>query len=268
VIGVSAVGEEGSVPAFSNRDAVFNDLAAPGEAIVSTLPRAMTRENAQCADQGYSICGPADYRNASGTSFAAAQVSAAAALLLAVRPELAPDQVATLIERSAVDLSAATGCRRCAIGRDALSGWGRLDITATLQALDGVLPPRDRLETNDDAGELAPRLWGRTISIKATIDYWDDPIDVYRVKLRPGERVSAAVHAGSDAATSLVLWKPGTQHVESITPEAERQRATQSAGFGPVQSVGYRARKGGWYFVEVSAVAGSGDYTLRIAKTP
>jgi len=46
-----------------------------------TLPRALTRDNVGCADQGYSDCGPADYRHPQGTSFSAPQVSAAAALL-------------------------------------------------------------------------------------------------------------------------------------------------------------------------------------------
>jgi stage II sporulation protein D len=268
VIGVSAVAQDGSIPGFSNRDTVFNDVAAPGEAIVSTLPRWLTAQYPVCVEQGYSLCGPDDYRDAAGTSYAAPQVSAAAALLLAVRPELTPDQVATLIERAAVDLEPSTGCRRCPVGRDALSGWGRLDITAALESLAGELPPRDRLETNDDAGELAPRLWGKTITVKATIDYWDDQIDVYRIRLRPGELVSASVRGLIGTETSLALWKPGTQHVESLTPEVEKQRATQSTGFGPEQSIRYRARKGGWYFVEVkAALEGSGEYALRIAKT-
>jgi serine protease len=268
VLGVSAVARDGSVPLFSNRDAVFNDVAAPGEAIVSTLPRALTAEEPQCVEQGYSICGPSGYRDAAGTSFAAPQVSAAAALMLAVRPELTPDQVVTLIERTAVDVTPATGCRRCAVGRDGLSGWGRLDIAAALQALGAELPPRDRLETNDDAGELAPRLWGRAIAVKATLDFWDDQIDVYRVKLRAGEQVSAALHGPVGTETSLVLWKPGTQHVDSLALDLDKQRATQSTGIGPNQSLRYRAAKSGWYFIEVKAgAAGAGEYTLKIAKT-
>ena len=38
VIGVSAVRQDGSVPAYSNRDAVYIDLAAPGDDIFSTIP--------------------------------------------------------------------------------------------------------------------------------------------------------------------------------------------------------------------------------------
>ena len=48
-----------SVPGFSNRDAVFNDIAAPGKEILSTFPRAL-RRNVRCVDQGYSDCGAAD----------------------------------------------------------------------------------------------------------------------------------------------------------------------------------------------------------------
>ena len=42
VIGVSAVRQDGSVPDYSNRDAVYNDLAAPGAAIFSTIPQQLT----------------------------------------------------------------------------------------------------------------------------------------------------------------------------------------------------------------------------------
>ena len=79
VLGVSAVGRDGSVPGYSNRDAVFNDLAAPGADIVSTFPRSLTQHRQACFEQGYSPCGTADFRPADGTSFAAPQVSAAAA---------------------------------------------------------------------------------------------------------------------------------------------------------------------------------------------
>ena len=52
-----------SVPLFSNRDAVYDDLAAPGQDIFSTVPRALTTHNS-CLDVGYSDCGPEDYRRA------------------------------------------------------------------------------------------------------------------------------------------------------------------------------------------------------------
>ena len=90
VIGVSSIGRLNAVSGFSDRDAIYNDIAAPGQDILSTLPRALTRDNVSCVDQGYSDCGPTDYRHARGTSFAAPQVTAAAALLLAQNPSSRP----------------------------------------------------------------------------------------------------------------------------------------------------------------------------------
>ncbi len=44
VLGVSALARSGSSPSFSNRDAVYNDVAAPGEDILSTFPRSLTAD--------------------------------------------------------------------------------------------------------------------------------------------------------------------------------------------------------------------------------
>src|SRR5439155_2260356 len=118
VIGVSALARDGSVPSFSNRDPVFDDLAAPGQDIFSTLPRRLSPFHPGCTAAGYSDCGPDEYVHAAGTSFAAPQVSAAAALLLATDPALKPDQISALLERTADDVNASTGCRRCPLLRD------------------------------------------------------------------------------------------------------------------------------------------------------
>ena len=86
VLGVSAYGQDGEVPDFSNRDPVLNDISAPGEGILSTFPRPLTAERPGCAEQGYSSCGLRSTAAADGTSFAAPQVAAAAAMLLALQP--------------------------------------------------------------------------------------------------------------------------------------------------------------------------------------
>ena len=93
VLGVSAMNDTGGIPSFSNRDPIYNDLAAPGLEILSILPRPLTARFPSCSDQGYSSCGPDEFREAQGTSFAAPQVSAAAAVLLSLRPTLRPEQV-------------------------------------------------------------------------------------------------------------------------------------------------------------------------------
>ena len=61
-----------------------------------------------------------------------------------------------ILERSSTDVNASNGCKQCPLLRDTFSGWGRLDIAKAIAALDGVLPPPDRLEPNDDAGETRP----------------------------------------------------------------------------------------------------------------
>ena len=57
VLGVSATNDTGGIPDFSNRDRIFNDIAAPGLQIVSILPRTLTARFPACAEQGYSSCG-------------------------------------------------------------------------------------------------------------------------------------------------------------------------------------------------------------------
>jgi subtilisin family serine protease len=268
VIGVSAMTESGSVPGFSNRDAVFNDLAAPGTALLSTLPRKLTADRPSCLEQGYSSCGPAEFRDAAGTSFSAAMVSAAAALLFAVRPELTSDQASALIERSAVDVKPSTGCATCPPGRDSRSGWGTLDVTAALESLSGELPPADRYESNDDAGSNSATLYGRERTAKATLDFWDDQVDVYRVNVRAGERLKVFLRGPAGTETNLILWRPGTEHVEGLSPDIQERRLTQSKRAGPNESLSYTAPATGWHYVEVKMTGpGSGRYSLRIAKT-
>ena len=267
VLGVSAYGQRGDIPDFSNRDAVLDDLSAPGEGILSTFPRALTAQRPSCVEQGYSSCGPEEYRTADGTSFAAPQVSAAAAMLLSLRPTLEPDQVTSILERSAADANASTGCRGCPAGRDALSGWGRLDVAAAVAALSAPTPQADALEPNDGAGLQAATLWGRRRAVKATIDFWDDPVDVYRVRLRRGQRLFAVLSSAKAAGASFELWAPGSD------PIAEKGsaggRVVEGRDRGAVRRFGFRASStGGFYYLVVrSAPQSSGAYELQLAKS-
>ena len=268
VIGVSAVARDGAVPAFSHRDRIFNDLAAPGTEMFSTLPRELTSTRPQCANQGYSECGPEEYRRAEGTSFAAPQVAAAAALLLSVRPDLAPDQVAALITRSAVDANASSGCKACPLSRDRLSGWGVLDVTAAVtQALSGQVPRADALEPNDDAGASARTVSGNKGTIRATADFWDDQNDVYRIRLFPGQRLFVTLTGRP--GTRLYLWRPGTRTLNSLSALAGNLRVDRSRQVGASQRLGFKvpAGRGGFYYLQVKLEAeGAGPYTLSYAK--
>jgi subtilisin family serine protease len=267
VIGVSALTHQGAVPDYSNRDTVYNDISAPGSGIFSTLPRAMTAERPQCPDQGYSDCGTDDFRNSEGTSFAAPQVTAAAAVLFALDPALTNSQVAAILEHTADDVNASTGCARCAVGHDPFSGFGRLDVAKAVGALSGPLPAPDRYETNDNAGTQAYTLWGKQTKLNATVDYYDDPVDVYRVELTGHERLSANLVGGwPGAKVSLTLWKPRTTKVDEAGSSG--LRAAQSAAPAAVQQIRFTAPGRGWYYVEVKVTApGYGPYTLSLTKT-
>jgi len=265
VVGVSALSPSGNVPNFSDRDRIFNDISAPGQEIYSTLPRALTSFRPLCMNQGYSDCGPDEFRHAAGTSFAAPQVSAAAAVLLALKPSLQPDQVENVLERSATDVNAANGCRACPLQRDSLSGWGRLDVSKAVAALDGVLPAADRYEPNDDAGPQAVKLTAAVKTVKATVDFWDDNIDVYRIYLRQGQRLRLSLNGPAGATSNLLLWKPGTKRVNDL--RRQNLRAAQSIGPGSSHRIGYRVPRKGWYYVEVKlATRGAGSYELAINR--
>ena len=268
VIGVAALDRNGNVPSFSDYDPRFVDLAAPGVDTFSTFPAAITAQRQGCTPQGYTDCASPDYVHPEGTSFAAPQVSAAAAVLFALQPSLTSSQAGKILERSADDVTPATGCSLCRVGRDPYSGWGQLDVANAIAALGaGNLPKPDAHEPNDDVPQAFP-LYGLHRSVSATIDYYDDPQDVYRVRLTKGERVTLRTTAKWPATkVGLLLWRPGTTTV--LLGDRSKQRVAASVHAGSVERIVYRAAKAGWYIVEVEATgSGSGPYTLGVAKTP
>ncbi len=266
VLGVSATDDTGGIPDFSNRDRIFNDIAAPGLEILSLLPRTLTSRFPACAEQGYSSCGPDEYREAQGTSFAAPQASAAAAVLLSLRPTLQAEQVTEILRSTAVDMTASTGCDACTVGRDADSGSGHLDVAAAIAALGKRLPLRDFYEANDDAGSRAYPTSGSNRRIKATVDFWDDQDDVYAIRLQRDQPVYVGL-TGADMSVdlSLAFWLPQARSIESVS--SLRFRARVSARDGSRQYLSYRAGVAGTYFVQVRMSSpGLTRYRLTLIK--
>jgi subtilisin family serine protease len=265
VIGVGALTRSGNVPDFSDEDQRFVDIAAPGVGIFSTFPKDLTSSQGGCTPQGYTDCATGDYHKPEGTSFAAPQVAAAAAVLLGVDPALTNSQVTRILERHADDVNASSGCAECPAGRDMFSGWGSLDVMKAVNAVDsGSLPPSDRLEPNDDVSQ-APKLWGKQPHLAATLDYWDDPVDIYRVRLAQGQQLQARVAAHwANAEVGLSLWEPGT----STVAHGHKGRVGATAHPASTQRLSYRAPSAGWYYVALRITQhGGGRYTLRLAKT-
>jgi hypothetical protein len=266
VLGVSALGKDGSSPEFSNRDPIYNDLAAPGEDVLSLFPRSITADRPACPEQGYTPCATEEFRAPEGTSFAAPQVSAAAANLVATQPQLQSDQVVKILQRTAVDATAANGCRPCGLGRDPLTGWGRLDAAAALGVLGGTPPPADAFEPNDEAGSRAYRLYGSRRAVRATLDYWDDADDVYRVHLRRGDKLFVSLTDPAGEGASLGLWAPGTEEVTGLPDLTLRLRLRTNPG--PTEYLAHYATRTGWYVVHVHLLTeGSGQYRLFVQKT-
>ena len=101
--------------------------------------------------------------------------------------------------------------------------------------------------------------------MKATLDFWDDQIDVYRVYVHKGQRLKLGLDGPAGATSNLLLWKPGTKSVNDL--RRQNLRAAQSIGAGAVHKVAYRVRASGWYYIEAKIVSKSfGAYTLRIAR--
>jgi Subtilase family len=272
VLGVSALTRSGGSPGFSNRDAVFNDVAAPGEDIISTFPRSITADKPACQEQGYTPCASDEFRPPDGTSFSAPQVSAAAANLLGVRPLLRAEQVTAIIERTAVDATASSGCHMCALGRDPLTGWGALDATAAVGALGGALPPRDAHEPNDNAGEDAYRLYfasgEKARFVKASVDFWDDQDDVYAIYLKRGERLYTSLVPAVPSNVVLALWRPGTAQVTGLAPPDRRVRVSNRAGRR--ERLAWSAIQEGWHYLQARLTAPSHPpvaYRLSIVRT-
>jgi subtilisin family serine protease len=253
VLGVAALRQNGSVPDYSNRDKQYVDIAAPGGPIFSTIPQNLVDASiGGCSGVAYSNCGPSEFQNGIGTSFAAPQVTAGASLLLGIDPRLKPSQLEWLLERSATDASPETGCAVCPSGRDSLTGFGALDISAAINLLgdEHNLPTPDIMEPNDDAGAAA-HPFGPPRKITATLDYWDDPVDVYSIDLNQGEELFARLGTATVAPTSLLLWKPGTVQVSGPARSLLPNRAALSSRVAGQQRLGYVAPVAGTYYLEV-----------------
>jgi subtilisin family serine protease len=260
VIGVGALTKSGNVPDFSDQDLTLVDMAAPGVGIFSTFPAKLTDAQSDCPEQGYTACAIGDYQHPEGTSFAAPQVAAAAAVLIGLEPSLTSSQVTKILERHTDDVNASNGCAECPVGRDKYSGWGRLDVAKAVDFLSSgsPLPPSDQLEPNDSVAEAQP-LWGKRPAIAATLDYWDDRVDAYRVKLLPGERLHVRFAAQwANASVGLTIRSPGKR--------AGVVARTRHAG--KRQRLSYPVQHGGWYVLVLRIERhGGGRYSLDLTKS-
>jgi Subtilase family len=236
VLAVGASDLAGNRTTFSNTGP-WVDLVAPATSLVAPV-------SMQFCPSGYGV--------ANGTSYSAPAVAGAAALIAQLRPTLTPQQRFDLLRTSAHDVAPA--------GRDEDTGYGLLNVQA---ALNAPLPPAgSSREVDDDPyyvrGPYAtshPVALGksRTAKFADTVSPAKDPSDVYRVRLKKGERFFASAAARpADALISLSLWKPAVGDFD-VTNEIAKNRIVSSGGFSDTIALKMVAKKSGTYYISVEA---------------
>lgn len=190
------------------------DIMAPGEGITTSCLEDLDLDDG--AKDGY--C------DVDGTSFSAPMVAAAAARVLADRPELQADQLSRILTASTRDL----GNR----GWDRAYGYGALDIGAALAAPtpdSDVLEPNEEFKWVNGGGSFRPdpALLGRRsrVAFRATLDLIKDPIDIYRVSVPAGRAArvtvtprSVGLNIGAFESWSTVNLQPSDVIARSTRP--------------------------------------------------
>jgi stage II sporulation protein D len=263
VLGVSAVGPDTRTPRFSNRDGVFNDLAAPGIDILTTVPRDVASSGSSREAPAGEVVGPDG--TVEGTSFAAPHVSAAAALLMGARPDLTNDQVMQILEDTAKDLTPPTASPATKVGHDALTGFGLVDIEAAITQAANPPAPDSPGEPNDKPFEATP-LRGFEGSIQATASRGDDPDDVYGLRARRGDKVQVTIESFDSpygvGTLDGLAWTPGTMNVSHL------MSSRIVAWTNPAQRLEFVATSSGTWPIEVIASEGWTSYRLSWSVAP
>lgn len=241
--GLAHVLTVGSAGRLAVRDAFSNlgpwiDLVAPGADLVLPAPGA--------------ICG-SGYARASGTSFSAAGVAGAVALIAAARPTLTTAQLYDVVRRMA---SRDAGLE----GFDVNTGFGLLDVGAGLTAKPATDDPRPR-EVNDNVYWLKQRpktfpaylLRTRRTRTRGSVSPGKDPQDAFKVTLRRNDVLHARfTNPDPQAVLYATIWNrtTGPFDMRLASPSSELR---DSSGFTQNPAVSYRATRTGTYYVAIFA---------------
>ncbi len=255
----------GSLQSTFNSTGAYLDVMAPGEGVIAPLPPA--------------ACG-FGYGLSTGTSFAAATLAGAVALIQKLHPAAGAAQVFAIARRSsATDLGVG--------GRDDATGYGLLNVAAGIGAAVPVVSAAAP-EPDDDPhwlrGRYAsrhPKLLSRTklrFSLQGDLSPAKDPADVFPVSLSVGDRlVVNATAADPGAVLELDVLDPRAGDFD-VTDDADDYVAAGTGGYVNDPEIDLRARRAGTYYIAVTptpADDSSGDpipdvvpYRLSAYKQP
>jgi hypothetical protein len=220
VIAVGATGLDGYRAAYSTTGSYVSMMAPGGGADSATdfLPLLQTGGG---------------YTTGAGTSFAAPQVAAAAALVLSVHPGLTTSQVAELLESTATDLGPP--------GRDIEYGAGLLDASVALADTPPVtpgygtffsLPPARILDTRSGLGAPAAAVGpGQAINLHVTGVGGIPTSGVAAVVL------NVTVTDSTAPSSYLTVWpagqtRPNSSNIDFLTRETRPNLVTAKVGSG------------------------------------
>ena len=215
VLTVAATARDDRATGFSSASAAV-DLSAPGIGIVTGVAAAFDADGT-----------PDGYAALDGTSFSAPMVAAAVAWVRAARPELSPYQAAQVVRLGARDVGAA--------GWDADTGFGVLTLAG---ALARSAPQNDLAEPNDEFELVNGRAFGRPVplvfsgarrSLTAVLDRFEDPADLYRIRIPARTRVRVTCRADLRRSRPLPL-RPAR---DALLPGPLRDRALGAPWRGP-----------------------------------
>ena len=263
VIGVSAVDQQLAWARFSNTDPVFNDIAAPGVGIITTVPRSL-------APTGSSLDAPPGHDGRHRRHGARDVVRRAARERRRGRAPGAPPRAHA--EPGRVDPRAhgpPARRRRRRRPRSASPASG-CSTSRPPSSSPTARPRRCRRPT-----PTSPTTWPggadrsrrRPGTTDAIADFGDDRRDVYtRLRAQRRRRCGCAPSGCRSAATSASTSRssrPGRQHLAGPRDAGARAHARGPNSASTLRHVRNRTGPNGSYLVQVTARRGWGAYRLR-----
>lgn len=185
------------------------------------------------------------YANVKGTSYASPALAGAAAILQTAKPGIRPQQLFDLVRHAATDLGLT--------GWDPDSGFGFLNVADSVTA---ATPPALGNEVDDDVmfaklKPVVPLKLGKSKLIKDSESAAKDNTDVFRIKLKKGELISANITTKvTDALFSVSLYDRTAGPLD-LTNDVTKHVLKDSGGLSPTPFINKRVKKGGTYYVVV-----------------